>query len=117
MESELNHTVIEFQITGVVGLGEVFVLVVGLGEVFVLVVGLGEVHAGVVGLGEVHAGVVGPGEVFLVHVLRVVFPDSSQEEMGENGDDNDLLVGVVPAEVYHLEGVVSAEVHHLDFHH
>lgn len=46
--------------------------------------------------------------------------------MGENGNYEDILMGVVPAEVHHLlvvpvevdlVEVVSAEVQHLGFHH
>ena len=49
----------------------------------------------------------------------------SQQEVGENGNYEDLLIGVAPVEVHHLivvpaevdlVEVVSAEDHHLGFH-
>ena len=49
----------------------------------------------------------------MVHVLGVVVCDVFQEKVGEDGDDNVALVGVVSAEVHHLVGVVLAELHHL----
>ena len=55
----------------------------------------------------------GLGEIFVVHVLGVVVCDVFQEKVGEDGDDNVALVGVVSAEVHHLVEVVFAEIHHL----
>lgn len=59
--------------------------------------------------------------------LQIGVANPSQEEVGENGNYKDILMGVVPAEVHHLVvvpdevdllvEVVSAEVQHLGFHH
>ena len=49
----------------------------------------------------------GLGEIFVVHVLGVVVCDVFQEKVGEDGDDNVALVGVVSAEVHHLVEVVK----------
>ena len=71
--------------------------------------------------------VCGPYVVFVSYPLLIGVDNSSQEEVGENGNYEDILMGVVSAEVHHLlvvpaevdlpVEVVSAEVQHLGFHH
>ena len=65
--------------------------------------------------------------VFVSYPLLIGVANPYQEEVGENGNYEDNLMGVVPAEVHHLlvvpaevdlpVEVVSAEVQHLGFHH
>ena len=63
------------------------------------------------------AGFVGLVEVFVSYPLGIGVANPSQQEVGENVDYEDLLMGVVHVEADLLVEVLSAEVHHLGFHH
>ena len=69
----------------------------------------------------------GPCGVFVSYPLQIGVANPSQEEVGENGNYEGILMTVVPAEVHHLVvvpaevdllvEVVSAEVQRLGFQH